>query len=64
VSNTIQGYAAKFGLSAPEGPAQLEPLMGRIAEDQKLPELAGDLLAMLAGPVAMSRPRPERSRRN
>jgi transposase len=49
VSNTIRGYAAEFGLTAPKGLAQLEPLIGRIAEDRTLPELVRDLFAMLVG---------------
>ena len=49
VSNSIRGYAAEFGLSAPKGLGRLEPLLERIKEDQALPELVRDLFAMLGG---------------
>jgi transposase len=49
VSNAIRGYAAEFGLVAPRGLMQIEPLLACIGEDQAIPELARDMFAMLAG---------------
>jgi len=40
LTNMIRGYAAEFGLTAAKGLAKIEPLLTRIAEDAKLPELA------------------------
>ena len=45
--NTIRGHAAEFGFSAAKGPAHVEPLLSRVAEDATLPELAKELFAML-----------------
>jgi len=44
--NTIRGHAAEFGLTAAKGPAHVEPLLTRIAEDGRMPELAKELFAM------------------
>lgn len=44
--NTIRGHAAEFGLTAAKGPAHVEPLLARIAEDKTVPELAKELFAM------------------
>jgi transposase len=44
--NTIRGHAAEFGLTAAKGPAHVEPLLARLAEDAKVPELAKELFAM------------------
>lgn len=44
--NTIRGHAAEFGLTAAKGPAHVEPLLARIAEDATVPELARELFAM------------------
>jgi transposase len=44
--NTIRGHAAEFGLTAAKGPAHVEPLLLRVAEDAKVPELAKALFAM------------------
>jgi transposase len=49
VSNTIRGYAAEFGLTAPKGLAHLEPLLDGVKEDPALPELVREMFAMLAG---------------
>ena len=46
--NTIRGHAAEFGLSAAKGPAHVEQLLSRVAEDATLPGLATALFAMLA----------------
>jgi transposase len=49
VSNMIRGYAAEFGLAAPKGLAHLEPLLERLEEDPTLPELIGEMFAILVG---------------
>lgn len=48
LTNMIRGYAAEFGLTAAKGLAKIEPLLTRIAEDAKLPELAKQLFALHA----------------
>ena len=45
LSNTIRGYAAEFGLIAAKGLDKIAPLLGRIAADNDLPELAKELFA-------------------
>lgn len=45
LSNTIRGYAAEFGLTAAKGLDKIEPLLGRIAADGGLPDLAKQLFA-------------------
>ena len=47
LSNAIRGHAAEFGLVARKGLAHLEPLLARIAEDERLPELARSLFETL-----------------
>ena len=44
--NTIRGHAAEYGLTAAKGPAHVEPLLARIAEDATVPTLAKELFAM------------------
>jgi transposase len=44
--NTIRGHAAEFGLTAAKGPAHVEPLLARVAEDARVPELAKELFAL------------------
>jgi transposase len=44
--NTIRGHAAEFGLTAAKGPAHVEPLLARIAEDGTVPALAKELFAI------------------
>jgi transposase len=44
--NTIRGQAAEFGLTAAKGPAHVEPLLARIAEDATMPALAKELFEM------------------
>jgi transposase len=44
--NTIRGHAAEFGLTAAKGPAHVEPLLARVAEDGRVPELAKELFAV------------------
>jgi transposase len=46
VSNAIRGHAAEFGLVAAKGLDKIEPLLGRIAADAALPELAKELFAI------------------
>jgi transposase len=46
LSNTIRGYAAEFGLTMAKGLDKIEPLLARIAQDEGLPMLARDLLAI------------------
>ncbi|MGB8744585.1 MAG: IS110 family transposase [Pseudolabrys sp.] len=43
VTNSIRGYAAEFGLTAATGLDKIEPLLGRIAADGQVPELAREL---------------------
>jgi transposase len=44
--NTIRGHAAEFGLTAAKGPAHVEPLLARVAEDATVPALAKELFAI------------------
>jgi transposase len=44
--NTIRGHAVEFGLTAAKGPAHVEPLLARIAEDGTVPVLAKELFAI------------------
>jgi transposase len=44
--NTIRGHATEFGLTAAKGPAHVEALLARLAEDARVPELAKELFAM------------------
>jgi transposase len=44
--NIIRGHAAEFGLTAAKGPAHIEPLLARIAEDGRVPGLARELFAI------------------
>lgn len=45
LANAIRGYAAEFGLIAPKGLCNIEPLLAQIAADQTVPELARALFA-------------------
>jgi transposase len=45
LANTIRGYAAEFGLIAAKGLCRIEPLLGRIAQDERCPALAKELFA-------------------
>jgi transposase len=47
LSNMIRGHAAEFGLVAAKGLDKIEPLLGRIAADDRVPELARELFAVL-----------------
>jgi transposase len=57
LSNTIRGYAAEFGLVAAKGLDKIEPLLLRIADDAKLPDLAKEMFATLAADYAELRMR-------
>lgn len=46
LSNAIRGYAAEFGLIAAKGADKIEPLLARIAQDEKLPNLVRELFAV------------------
>jgi len=46
LGNAIRGYAAEFGLTAAKGLDKIEPLLAQIAQDQALPEMARELLAL------------------
>jgi transposase len=46
LSNAIRGYAAEFGLTAAKGLDKIEALLARIAQDESLPALARELLAI------------------
>src|SRR3977135_4699905 len=47
LTNAIRGHAAEFGLIAAKGLDKVEPLLVRIAQDENLPELAGEMFVML-----------------
>src|SRR3979490_2043058 len=46
LGNAIRGYAAEFGLTAAKGLDKIEPLLAQIAQDETLPEMARELLAL------------------
>ena len=46
LSNAIRGYAAEFGVTAAKGLDKIEPLLARIAQDESLPALARELVAI------------------
>ena len=45
VSNAIRGYAAEFGLVAAKGLSKIEPLLARIATEERVPDLAKEVFA-------------------
>jgi transposase len=47
LSNTIRGHAAEFGLVAPRGLTEIEPLLARAAADEGLPVLAREMFNLL-----------------
>jgi transposase len=47
LSNMIRGHAAEYGLVAARGLDKVEPLLARIAADEKLPALAKELFVTL-----------------
>lgn len=48
LANTIRGYAAEFGITAPKGMCRIEALLDRIATDESLPTLTRELFALHA----------------
>src|SRR6202171_528396 len=46
LGNAIRGYAAEVGLTADKGLDKIEPLLAQIAQDETLPEMARELLAL------------------
>jgi transposase len=44
--NAIRGYAAEFGLTAAKGLDKIEPLLAQIAQDNTLPAMTRELLAL------------------
>jgi transposase len=52
LANSIRGYAAEFGLTAPTGLGKITPLLAQIAADSTVPELARDLFAIYAAEFA------------
>ena len=45
ISNAIRGYAAEFRMTAAQGLDQIEPLLARLAQDERMPELAREVFA-------------------
>jgi transposase len=45
LSNTIRGYAAEFGLVAAKGLSKIEPLLARVAAEERVPDLAKEVFA-------------------
>jgi transposase len=52
LSNSIRGHAAEFGLAAATGLDKIEPLLGRVAADPRVPALAKELFATLGADYA------------
>jgi transposase len=52
LSNAIRGHAAEFGLIASKGLGKVEPLLARIAADDRLPALAKDMFTVLGQELA------------
>src|SRR6202171_1227495 len=46
LSNAIRGYAAEFGLTPAKGLDKSEPLLAQIAQDESLPALAREMVAI------------------
>src|ERR1700676_4319736 len=46
LSNAIRGYAAEFGITSAKGLDKIEPLLAQIAQDEGVPALARELLAI------------------
>jgi transposase len=46
LTNTIRGHAAEYGLIAPKGFDKIEPLLARIAQDERLPAMAREVFAV------------------
>lgn len=52
LANSIRGYAAEFGLTAPKGLSRLRELLADIRADATVPDLAMELVEALAGELA------------
>lgn len=52
LGNAIRGHAAEFGVIGAKGPEKLAALLKRIGEDDSLPQLARDMIAVLAAELA------------
>jgi transposase len=48
LANSIRGYAAEFGVTAPAGLSRVAPFLQKIASEETLPPLARDLFAQMA----------------
>jgi len=48
LSNSIRGFAAEFGFTAPKGLSQLDKLLADIRADTTLPDMAKDMIETLA----------------
>lgn len=57
LSNAIRGHAAEFGFVAAKGLTRIEPLLGRIAADDDMPDLAKQTFATLGQEFAELGPR-------
>jgi transposase len=47
--NAIRGHAAEFGVTVAKGPKQITELLQRLATDEGVPELAREMINVLAG---------------
>jgi transposase len=52
LANRIRGFAAEFGLVTPKGLGAIGPLLARIEQDPRVPELARELFADLGAELA------------
>lgn len=57
LSNTIRSYAAEFGLVVPKGLDKIEGLLGQLAEDRSVPDLAKEMFDVLGQEFAKLAPR-------
>jgi transposase len=46
--NAMRGHAAEFGVTAPKGPQQMAELQRRLAAEESVPDLAREMIALLA----------------
>ena len=46
--NAMRGHAAEFGVTAPKGPQQIAELQRRVAAEEGVPDLAREMIALLA----------------
>ena len=57
LSNTIRGYAAEFGIVVPKGLDKIEGLLGQLADDPGVPELAKEMFDIVGQEFAKLAPR-------